>query len=189
MVVRVDLGGDHHVHSTFSDDATSSLQQNLDAAAAAGLHTLCATEHVRSTTGWVPEFLDAVAALSPAAGPDGTPVALWVDSFTDHFAPQVAHAAARVLEAAGYRVHVPGADTCCGLTWITTGQLDRARTILGGTVESLVGAADAGWPIVGVEPSCTAVLRGEALDLVSGEAAIRSSSRFTAVICGGLWLR
>jgi FAD/FMN-containing dehydrogenase/Fe-S oxidoreductase len=103
----------------------------------------------------------------------GTPVALWVDSFTDHFAPHVATAAARVLEAAGYRVHVPGADTCCGLTWITTGQLDRARTILGGTVDALVVAADAGWPIVGVEPSCTAVLRGEALDLVGGEAATR----------------
>ncbi len=104
---------------------------------------------------------------------DGTPVALWVDSFTDHFAPHVASAAARVLESAGYRVHVPGADTCCGLTWITTGQLDRARRILGGTVESLVAAADAGWPIVGVEPSCTAVLRSEALDLVGGAAAER----------------
>jgi Fe-S oxidoreductase len=103
----------------------------------------------------------------------GTPVALWVDSFTDHFAPHVATAAARVLEAAGYRVHVPGADTCCGLTWITTGQLDRARRILGGTVDALVAAADAGWPIVGVEPSCTAVLRGEALDLVGGGAAER----------------
>jgi FAD/FMN-containing dehydrogenase/Fe-S oxidoreductase len=103
----------------------------------------------------------------------GTPVALWVDSFTDHFAPHVATAAARVLEAAGYRVHVPGANTCCGLTWITTGQLDRARSILAGTVDSLVAAADAGWPIVGVEPSCTAVLRGEALDLVGGAAAER----------------
>ncbi|HZB21764.1 MAG TPA: heterodisulfide reductase-related iron-sulfur binding cluster, partial [Blastococcus sp.] len=104
---------------------------------------------------------------------EGTPVALWVDSFTDHFAPEVAWAAARVLEAAGYRVHVPGADTCCGLTWITTGQLDTARRILGGTVESLVAAADAGWPIVGVEPSCTAVLRSEALELVGGAAAER----------------
>jgi Fe-S oxidoreductase len=104
---------------------------------------------------------------------DGTPVALWVDSFTDHFAPEVAWAAARVLEAAGHRVHVPGADTCCGLTWITTGQLDTARRILGGTVESLVAAADAGWPIVGVEPSCTAVLRSEALELVGGAAAER----------------
>ncbi|HET6391358.1 MAG TPA: FAD-linked oxidase C-terminal domain-containing protein [Blastococcus sp.] len=104
---------------------------------------------------------------------DGTPVALWVDSFTDHFAPEVAWAAARVLEAAGHRVHVPGADTCCGLTWITTGQLDTARRILAGTIGSLVAAADAGWPIVGVEPSCTAVLRSEALELVGGAEAER----------------
>jgi Fe-S oxidoreductase len=62
-----------------------------------------------------------------AATRDGAPVALWVDSFTDHFDPDVAMATAEVLEGAGYRVQVPGADTCCGLTWITTGQLDAAR--------------------------------------------------------------
>ena len=99
---------------------------------------------------------------------DGPPVALWVDSFTDHFAPDVAFAAARVLEAAGYRVQVPGADTCCALTWITTGQLDAARKTLGATVATLVRLVDAGIPVVGVEPSCTAVLRGDALELVGG---------------------
>jgi Fe-S oxidoreductase len=110
-------------------------------------------------------------------GPDGAAgrpaVALWVDSFTDHFAPEVATAAARVLEAAGYRVQVPGADTCCGLTWITTGQLDTARTTLRHTVETLAPLVDAGMPIVGVEPSCTAALRSEALELVGGPAAER----------------
>ncbi|MCU1667266.1 MAG: FAD/FMN-dependent dehydrogenase [Blastococcus sp.] len=110
------------------------------------------------------------AARTVPAG-DGPPVALWVDSFTDHFAPGVAAAAARVLEAAGYRVQVPDDDTCCGLTWITTGQLDAARDILGQTVHSLAAVAAAGIPIVGVEPSCTAVLRGEALDLVGGPEA------------------
>jgi Fe-S oxidoreductase len=107
-------------------------------------------------------------------GPDVRPsVALWVDSFTDHFAPEVAFAAARVLEAAGYRVEVPGADTCCGLTWITTGQLDTARKTLAHTVETLAPLVDAGMPIVGVEPSCTAALRSEALELVGGPAAER----------------
>jgi FAD/FMN-containing dehydrogenase/Fe-S oxidoreductase len=102
---------------------------------------------------------------------DGPPVALWVDSFTDHFAPAVAHAAVAVLEDAGYRVQVPGADTCCGLTWITTGQLDTARRVVGSTVAALAPLAAAGVPIVGVEPSCTAVLRGEARDLVPGAEA------------------
>ncbi|TFV51683.1 FAD-binding and (Fe-S)-binding domain-containing protein [Blastococcus sp. TF02A-35] len=108
------------------------------------------------------------------SGPgEGRPVALWVDSFTDHFAPEVAHAVARVLEAAGYRVQVPGADTCCGLTWITTGQLDTARATLAHTVDTLLPLVDAGIPVVGVEPSCTAALRGESLELVGGEAAER----------------
>jgi FAD/FMN-containing dehydrogenase/Fe-S oxidoreductase len=112
-------------------------------------------------------------AARPAPGGDGTPVALWVDSFTDHFAPEVALAAARVLGAAGYRVQVPDDDTCCGLTWITTGQLDSARRILGHTVGTLARVVDAGIPVVGVEPSCTAVLRGDALELVGGPEAER----------------
>ena len=115
-------------------------------------------------------------APSAASGPtdrcrpaDGAPVALWVDSFTDHFAPQVALAAARVLEAAGYRVQVPGDDTCCGLTWITTGQLDaRPADPRAARSRRWSPLVDAGIPIVGVEPSCTAVLRGEALELVGG---------------------
>jgi FAD/FMN-containing dehydrogenase/Fe-S oxidoreductase len=104
---------------------------------------------------------------------EGPPVALWVDSFTDHFAPHVATAAARVLEAAGYRVEVPDDDTCCGLTWITTGQLDAAQRILGRTIRTLASVAAAGTPIVGVEPSCTAVLRGDALDLIGGPDATK----------------
>jgi FAD/FMN-containing dehydrogenase/Fe-S oxidoreductase len=109
----------------------------------------------------------------PAPAGDGAPVALWVDSFTDHFAPEVAHAAVRVLESAGYTVQVPGDDTCCGLTWITTGQLDAARRILGATVQTLAPLAAAGTPIVGIEPSCTAVLRSDARELVGGPDAVR----------------
>ncbi len=118
-------------------------------------------------------FRQQWAARPAPAADGGRPVALWVDSFTDHFAPEVASAAARVLEAAGYRVQVPGADTCCGLTWITTGQLDTARKTLRHTVETLAPLVDAGVPVVGVEPSCTAALRSEALELVGGPAAER----------------
>lgn len=56
------LAGDHHVHSTFSDDAVSTLAENIAAAAAAGLTTLRLIDHVRDTTTWVPQFLAAVAA-------------------------------------------------------------------------------------------------------------------------------
>jgi putative hydrolase len=56
------LLGDYHVHSTFSDDAESTLGENLAAAAAAGLREIRLTDHVRQSTTWVPEFIAAVAA-------------------------------------------------------------------------------------------------------------------------------
>ncbi|TKJ24815.1 FAD-binding and (Fe-S)-binding domain-containing protein [Blastococcus sp. CCUG 61487] len=124
----------------------------------------------------VPAFAARTFRAQWAARPHsgtGPPVALWVDSFTDHFDPAVALATAEVLEAAGYQVQVPGSDTCCGLTWITTGQLDAARRILGHTVAELAPVVDAGIPVVGVEPSCTAVLRAEALEVVGGPEAER----------------
>lgn len=56
------LLGDFHVHSTFSDDATSSLADNLAAARSVGLREIRLTDHVRRSTTWVPDFLAAVAA-------------------------------------------------------------------------------------------------------------------------------
>ena len=50
---------------------------------------------------------------------------LWPDTFTDHLAPQIGRAAVEVLEAAGYEVVLPDKPVCCGLTWISTGQLRR----------------------------------------------------------------
>jgi len=101
----------------------------------------------------------------------GRPVLLWVDTFTDHFSPEVGVAAVRVLERAGYRVAIPGRRLCCGLTWISTGQLGRARRLLRRTVAGLLPAVRAGVPVVGLEPSCTAVLRGDLVELAGGPEA------------------
>ena len=62
---------------------------------------------------------------------------LWPDTFTDHFAPAIGQAAVEVLEAAGLRVTVPEQPLCCGLTWISTGQLATAKRVLQRTVEVL----------------------------------------------------
>jgi len=98
--------------------------------------------------------------------PDAPPVLLWVDTFTNAFSPQVGQAAVAVLEAAGYQVRIAGGNVCCGLTWISTGQLDGARRQLKRTLSELGPALDAGIPIVGLEPSCTAALRGDAAELL-----------------------
>jgi FAD/FMN-containing dehydrogenase/Fe-S oxidoreductase len=96
----------------------------------------------------------------------GTPVLLWVDTFTDHFTPEVGQAAVRVLRAAGYDVQIPAKPVCCGLTWISTGQLDGARAQLRRSLGALDQAARFGTPIVGLEPSCTAVLRHDLVELL-----------------------
>jgi FAD/FMN-containing dehydrogenase/Fe-S oxidoreductase len=104
----------------------------------------------------------------------GKPVLLWVDTFTNAFAPEVGQAAVLVLEAAGYSVRVTERPVCCGLTWISTGQLDGARRQLRRTMRELGPALDAGLPVVGLEPSCTAVLRGDAGELLPGDPRVRA---------------
>ncbi|WP_136042764.1 MULTISPECIES: PHP domain-containing protein [unclassified Microbacterium] len=78
------LRGDFHVHSTFSDDAVSTLAENVEAAAAAGLTTLRLVDHVRQSTTWVPEYVAAVRGLRL---PEGLTVLTGVE--------------AKILDAAG----------------------------------------------------------------------------------------
>jgi Fe-S oxidoreductase len=88
-------------------------------------------------------------------------VLLFPDSFTTAFSPGIAAAAVGVLEAAGFDVVVPDRAICCGLTWISTGQLDIAKRVLRRTVDTLAPYIRAGLPMVGLEPSCTAVFRSD----------------------------
>ncbi|MEU0046074.1 FAD-binding and (Fe-S)-binding domain-containing protein [Streptomyces werraensis] len=127
-----------------------------------------------------------------SAEDDGPLVVLWPDTFTEHLSPSVGRAAVRVLEAAGMRVVLPPTlrprsggrvgdarsrsplslltarrgRVCCGLTYISTGQLDRARAVVRRTLDLLepVLATDA--PLVVLEPSCAAALRTDAPELV-----------------------
>ncbi|CAN5430308.1 FAD-binding and (Fe-S)-binding domain-containing protein [soil metagenome] len=106
----------------------------------------------------------------------GDEVLLFVDTFTNYFSPEVGVATVRVLEDAGYRPRLTGNQQCCGLTWISTGQLDTAKRKIGRTLAALAPSAERGVPIVGMEPSCTAVLRSDAAELVGGAAAERVSA-------------
>jgi putative hydrolase len=72
-----ELRGDHHVHSTFSDDAESTLAENIAAASAAGLTELRLIDHVRVSTTWVPDF---VAAVANEPVPDGLVVLTGVET-------------------------------------------------------------------------------------------------------------
>ena len=111
----------------------------------------------------------ATRATNAEPPPD---VWIWADSFTDHFFPANGHAAIAFLESAGLRVRVISDDACCALTWITTGQLDQARTIMERTVATLAPYVASGVPVVGLEPSCLATLRSDAVELTGSEHAV-----------------
>ncbi|CAG6396374.1 FAD-binding protein [Streptomyces cocklensis] len=104
---------------------------------------------------------------------DERAVLLWPDTFSTYFHPAVARSAVRVLESAGFRVAVPEEGVCCGLTLISTGQLDRAKRVLKQTTESLRPWIEAGTPVVGLEPSCTAVFRADAPELMPDDQDVQ----------------
>ncbi|WP_407662650.1 FAD-binding and (Fe-S)-binding domain-containing protein [Microlunatus elymi] len=102
----------------------------------------------------------------PSDRVDHGPVIIWTDSLSSQFAGGPIASAIAVLDRAGYTPYLLPRDACCGLTWITTGQLDGARRQLERALDVLTPYAKAGIPIVGLEPSCLAVWRSDAPELL-----------------------
>ena len=115
-------------------------------------------------------------------------VVVWGDSFTDAFAPASGRAALSLLESAGLRVGVVAEPACCALTWISTGQLTAARRIIGRTLDVLHPYVARGIPVLGLEPSCLATLRSDAVELLGDPRAaqVASGVRSLAEVLGAL---
>ena len=113
------------------------------------------------------------AGREPAGDGRRGSVMLWPDTFTNNFHPQVGRAAVELLEEAGWRVTMPSEPVCCGLTWISTGQLGIARRVVTRAVRQLAPHVRAGGLVLGLEPSCTAVLRSDAGELFPTDRDVR----------------
>jgi Fe-S oxidoreductase len=109
----------------------------------------------------------------PPRDPDAPPVMLWPDTFTNYFEPDVGVAAVEVLEAAGFRVTLPGRPVCCGRPLYDYGMLGLARHYLTRTLEVLRPQIEAGIPVIGLEPSCLAVFRDELVNMLPGDLDAR----------------
>ncbi|HTW09221.1 MAG TPA: FAD-linked oxidase C-terminal domain-containing protein, partial [Acidimicrobiales bacterium] len=109
-------------------------------------------------------------------------VLLWPDTFTNYFHPHVGMAAVELMESAGWKVTVPPGPVCCGLTWISTGQLAQARRVLSHGMAALAQHAERGGLIVGLEPSCTAVLRSDAADLFPDDPTVARVKKQTVTL-------
>ncbi|MFP5405222.1 MAG: (Fe-S)-binding protein, partial [Gammaproteobacteria bacterium] len=123
---------------------------------------------------------DSPPMRSAAVGPVRE-VVLWADTFNNWFEPENLRAARRVLQAAGYRVHVaraledaePWRPLCCGRTFLSTGLVDEARAEARRTLAALAPWIERGTPVIGLEPSCLLSMRDEYLVMGLGEAARR----------------
>jgi FAD/FMN-containing dehydrogenase/Fe-S oxidoreductase len=107
--------------------------------------------------------------------PKTTTVVLWPDTFNNRLTPGVAHAAVRVLAAAGFETIVPARTVCCGLTWHTTGQLSMAKRVL----QRSLGAAELGGdePVVVLEPSCATMLKTDLPELLPNDPRATALAR------------
>src|SRR4029450_4220599 len=121
----------------------------------------------------LPRFA-SVAARKRVTAPESNrdPVVILVDSFSAFFPGNAVSAAVSVLAEAGYAPEVLQRPACCGLTWISTGQLDGARRQLRAALDILHPYVTAGTPVVGLEPSCLAVWRSDAAELLPDDPRV-----------------
>ncbi|WP_252106314.1 MULTISPECIES: FAD-binding and (Fe-S)-binding domain-containing protein [unclassified Halomonas] len=102
-------------------------------------------------------------------------VLLFVDTFNNYMESDNARAAKRVLEAAGYHVHLNvqkgQRPLCCGRTHLAAGQFDKAKAEARRTLDYLMPFVQRGVPVVGLEPSCLLTLRDEFLQYGFGDEA------------------
>jgi FAD/FMN-containing dehydrogenase/Fe-S oxidoreductase len=122
---------------------------------------------------------DWPVSTSTDGGAPKPKVILWVDTFSDHFSPEIARAAFEVLARIGYDVVLPPKRLCCGRPLYDFGLLDEAKALLETAVGALADDVFAGVPVVGLEPGCLSVFKDELLKQLPDEPAARKLSERT----------
>ena len=121
--------------------------------------------------------------------PNGPAVVLFADTFNNYFHPDVAIAATEVLEDAGFRVHVPMADVCCGRPLYDYGFLGMAKRWWGELLQALAPYCRRGIPMVVLEPSCWAAFRDELNNLMPNNEDAQRLSGLTFTLSEFLRIR
>ncbi|WP_425194978.1 FAD-binding and (Fe-S)-binding domain-containing protein [Paraburkholderia phenazinium] len=123
--------------------------------------------------------LDPAAPRQAGPNPADRKLILWVDTFSDHFSPEIAEAAADVLTQLGWHVVLPKKRLCCGRPLYDFGLLERARELLVNVLDDLKDEIAAGVPLVGLEPGCLSVFKDELLKQLPDHALAKRLSAQT----------
>lgn len=114
-------------------------------------------------------FKSRTDAPKPAEG--RLPVVLLHDTVNTFNTPEVSIAAVRVLEAAGYRVILPGHKDV-GRPAISKGLVGLAKALAADTLSRLEPFARDGIPIIGLEPSDVSALKDDYFSLLPGNPVV-----------------
>ena len=130
----------------------------------------------RSLPRWRADWFRDDRARSRQGG-NGREVVLFADTFNRYFEPENLHAAQRVLQAGGYRVHIAAPTDgfrplCCGRTFLAVGKVAEARREAERVIAAVTPFVDRGVPVVGLEPSCILGFRDE-IPAVANEGSAR----------------
>jgi len=109
--------------------------------------------------------------------PLGTPVVLFVDTYTEFLHPEIGQAAVQVLNKLGFEVIAPS-WSCCGRPAFSKGFLELARTQAQKVVEHLKKYQ--GLPLIGLEPSCILTLADEYRSLLGESLMVHTFEGFLA---------
>ncbi len=115
-------------------------------------------------------YLPSTAAGVPIPHVAGRKVLLYLDTWAQFYAPEVAKASSSLLAKLGFTVQISNSLPCCGRPYISGGQVRKAKKQANRLGQALKSHVESGTAIVGVEPSCILTLRDEYLDLMENRA-------------------
>ncbi len=96
---------------------------------------------------------------SLGSNPEGTPVVLYIDEFTQYLDEVVGKDAILLLHGLGYQIQLFFAES--GRTYLSKGFLKQAKKVASNNLESLAPLLKKGLPIIGLEPSALLSFRDE----------------------------
>jgi len=110
-------------------------------------------------------------------------VILWVDSFSNYYAPHILQAGLQALTKSGFRVGVAKKRFCCGRPLYEHGFLDKAKRQLIEILEHFLPNLPDDSSVIVLEPSCLTVFKDELINLKGTHPTAHDlSNRVTTLI-------
>ena len=119
----------------------------------------------------LPQFARRPLTRRLEGGDRAATAALFVDCFVQYQEPRIGEALARLLRAAGVELELTDAG-CCGRTALSTGQIEKARSVARRALGSLHPLARAGAKLLFIEPSCLSMVRDDWPRLLPGDGRV-----------------